>query len=139
MLTSDELSNKSGGLRRIWKGTLRLQEQYAVTHTKCTPPAKRISLVTTSHTQHNAISVSDICKSLMLGPINCCVMESDRNSTSSTVLVTGGNGLVGSALRWAVTESKSTYGPQRNETWVFLRRADGDLRFVFLLYASLMY
>lgn len=39
------------------------------------------------------------------------------------VLVTGGSGLVGKALK-AVTEAS----PRPNEEWVFLSSSDGDLR-----------
>ena len=41
----------------------------------------------------------------------------------TTVLVTGGSGLVGSAIR-----AHAAAHPQPNETWVFLSSADGDLR-----------
>ena len=41
----------------------------------------------------------------------------------SVVMVTGGSGLVGSAIRDYVTAN-----PRENEEWVFLSSKDGDLR-----------
>lgn len=41
----------------------------------------------------------------------------------SVVMVTGGSGLVGSAIRDYVTAN-----PKENEEWVFLSSKDGDLR-----------
>ena len=41
----------------------------------------------------------------------------------SVVMVTGGSGLVGSAIKDFVTEN-----PRENEEWVFLSSKDGDLR-----------
>jgi len=41
------------------------------------------------------------------------------------VLVTGGSGLVGRALREVVEGD-----PQPNEEWVFLSSSDGDLRYM---------
>ena len=41
------------------------------------------------------------------------------------VLVTGGSGLVGRALKEVVVGD-----PQPNEEWVFLSSTDGDLRYV---------
>lgn len=44
-------------------------------------------------------------------------------SEKSVVMVTGGSGLVGSAIRDYVTAN-----PKENEEWVFLSSKDGDLR-----------
>ncbi|KAJ8110649.1 hypothetical protein OPT61_g6556 [Boeremia exigua] len=45
------------------------------------------------------------------------------------VVVTGGYGLVGSAIQWAVqTQEDPMFGRQNGENWIFLSRADGDLR-----------
>lgn len=41
----------------------------------------------------------------------------------SVIMVTGGSGLVGSAIKEFVTEK-----PTENEEWVFLSSKDGDLR-----------
>ena len=43
--------------------------------------------------------------------------------TNSTILVTGGSGLVGQAIK-AYTDENS----QPGETWIFLSSKDGDLR-----------
>ena len=46
----------------------------------------------------------------------------------STVLVTGGSGLVGSAIQWAVSRHDPLFGRREGEHWVFLSSCDGDLR-----------
>lgn len=45
-----------------------------------------------------------------------------------TVLVTGGSGLVGNSLKWAISHAESTLRQQENERWVFCSSSDGDLR-----------
>ena len=54
-------------------------------------------------------------------------VDESKTSTSSespsVVMVTGGSGLVGSAIRDFVTAN-----PKENESWVFLSSKDGDLR-----------
>jgi len=49
---------------------------------------------------------------------------------ATVVLVTGGTGLVGAALRHVIETEPvgSKYGKQPNETWIFASSADGDLR-----------
>jgi hypothetical protein len=49
-------------------------------------------------------------------------------SQSKVILVTGGSGLVGQAIRTVVEAD-----PKPDESWIFLSSKDGDLRFVFLL------
>ncbi|KAE8414361.1 hypothetical protein BDV36DRAFT_9357 [Aspergillus pseudocaelatus] len=44
------------------------------------------------------------------------------------ILVTGGSGLVGSAIQWAIDSSSSGVGNQGGGKWIFLSSADGDLR-----------
>lgn len=55
-------------------------------------------------------------------------MTSTENGTNgdakSVVMVTGGSGLVGQAIKTYVEES----GALKNEEWVFLSSKDGDLR-----------
>lgn len=50
----------------------------------------------------------------------------------SVVLVTGGTGLVGSALKSVIDNEAigSRFGRLENESWVFLKSSDGDLRCV---------
>jgi hypothetical protein len=47
------------------------------------------------------------------------------------ILVTGGSGLVGAAIRHVIeTEPEgSRFGKRAGETWVFARSGDGDLRY----------
>jgi len=49
--------------------------------------------------------------------------EANGDSAPATILVTGGSGLVGQAIRMYVEQS-----PKPNETWVFLSSKDGDVR-----------
>lgn len=51
------------------------------------------------------------------------------------ILVTGGSGLLGRALQWAVHGSEPTikdhrFGGKTGEKWIFLTSADGDLRYL---------
>lgn len=53
---------------------------------------------------------------------------------NARILVTGGSGLLGRALQWAVNESEWTikdhrFGGKTGEEWIFLTSADGDLRY----------
>ena len=52
--------------------------------------------------------------------------------TQSVILVTGGAGLVGSAIRHAIETEPvgSRFGRREDETWVFVTRKDADLRCV---------
>ncbi|KAK9764975.1 hypothetical protein K7432_007070 [Basidiobolus ranarum] len=50
-------------------------------------------------------------------------------ASKSVVLVTGGSGLVGQAVKWVIENDKSErFGKKENEEWVFLTSKDGDLR-----------
>jgi GDP-L-fucose synthase len=50
-------------------------------------------------------------------------------SPKTTILVTGGGGLVGRALQWAMDHSEyPQFRAKPQEKWVFLTSADGDLR-----------
>lgn len=47
----------------------------------------------------------------------------------NVILVTGGTGLVGEGIKWAIENCKDPkFGRQENEEWVFLSSKDGDLR-----------
>ncbi|KAI9368839.1 hypothetical protein BJX61DRAFT_546146 [Aspergillus egyptiacus] len=52
-------------------------------------------------------------------------MTAPVTTQEKVVLVTGGSGLVGSAIQWTIA---SCANPSPQEQWVFLSRADGDLR-----------
>lgn len=56
--------------------------------------------------------------------------SSSGQENTSVVLVTGGTGLVGSAINKVINEEAigSRFGRQPNESWVFLKSTDGDLR-----------
>lgn len=49
---------------------------------------------------------------------------------SSIILVTGGSGLVGQAIKTVVEQEKQD---GKNETWIFCASKDGDLRYVLIL------
>ncbi len=50
-------------------------------------------------------------------------------SPKTTILVTGGSGLVGRALQWAMAHPEDPQSKAKaTEKWVFLTSADGDLR-----------
>jgi hypothetical protein len=53
----------------------------------------------------------------------------------ATILVTGGSGLVGSAIKHVVNTEPagSRFGKKDGETWIFLGSKDGDLRYAALL------
>jgi hypothetical protein len=55
----------------------------------------------------------------------------------SVVLVTGGTGLVGSAIQHVIDTEPlgSRFGRRENETWVFLSSKDADLRFVLSVFS----
>lgn len=50
-------------------------------------------------------------------------------ASESIILVTGGTGLVGQALKWVIeNETSERYGKKEGEKWIFLSSKDGDLR-----------
>ena len=54
-----------------------------------------------------------------------------ESAQEKTILVTGGSGLVGHALQWAVAPDRRhpLFGHKDNEQWVFVSSRDADLRF----------
>ena len=75
----------------------------------------------------NIIIFSLVASSRIIGPANSScpfivVIISD-SEMPSTILVTGGSGLVGQAIK-AYTDANALEG----ETWIFLSSNDGDLR-----------
>jgi hypothetical protein len=52
-----------------------------------------------------------------------------KMATESVILVTGGSGLVGQAVKWVIeNDTSERYGKKENEKWIFLTSKDGDLR-----------
>lgn len=50
-------------------------------------------------------------------------------SGKSVILVTGGSGLVGEAIKWVIENEKDPrFGKRENEEWIFLSSKDGDMR-----------
>ena len=55
--------------------------------------------------------------------------EMVQKSEQKRILVTGGSGLVGEAVRWVIeNESDPRFGARKNESWIFLSSKEGDLR-----------
>lgn len=52
-------------------------------------------------------------------------MDAKKSGEKKVILVTGGTGLVGSAIRMVIEQEKAK---RTNEHWVFLDVKDGDLR-----------
>lgn len=50
------------------------------------------------------------------------------NLEKSVVLVTGGSGLVGEAVKHVIAKENGRFGALQDEEWVFLSSKDGDLR-----------
>jgi GDP-L-fucose synthase len=44
------------------------------------------------------------------------------------ILVTGGTGLIGNGIQWALEYGEEAYRKRENETWVFANSKDADLR-----------
>lgn len=68
-------------------------------------------------------------------PLNSMSSSSSRK----TILVTGGSGLVGKAIKDIISTEVpgSRFGKHEGETWIFASSKDGDLRYVRLtLYSS---
>ena len=51
-----------------------------------------------------------------------------NNLEKSVILVTGGSGLVGEAVKHVISKEKGRFGALPDEEWVFLSSKDGDLR-----------
>ena len=60
------------------------------------------------------------------------VMSESIKHTQSVILVTGGSGLVGSAIQHVIETEPigSKFGRREDEKWVFVTSKDGDLRCV---------
>jgi hypothetical protein len=65
-----------------------------------------------------------------LNYLNPLVRVPTHTAMPDVILVTGGHGLVGNAIRTVLeTEPPNTrYGRREGETWVFARSSEGDLR-----------
>jgi len=52
------------------------------------------------------------------------------SSPKKTILVTGGSGLVGNAIKHVISTEVpgSRFGKHEGETWIFIGSKDGDLR-----------
>ncbi len=57
------------------------------------------------------------------------VQANDAKAGAKRILVTGGSGLVGEAVRWVVeNETDPRFGKREDESWIFLTSKEGDLR-----------
>lgn len=54
------------------------------------------------------------------------------------ILVTGGSGMVGQAIRWVIEHEKDPrFGKNENEEWVFLGSKDGNLKYNYFIFVSI--
>lgn len=70
---------------------------------------------------------------MSLGPVaqrSVQQMAIVENLDKAVILVTGGSGLVGEAVKHVIATETGQFGAQPNEEWVFLRSKDGDLTYV---------
>ena len=59
------------------------------------------------------------------------VQAQDEDSKMKRILVTGGSGLVGQAVRWVIeNETDKRFAKRENESWFFLTSKEGDLRYL---------
>ncbi len=57
------------------------------------------------------------------------MVQATTKSDSKRILVTGGSGLVGEAVRWVIeNETDPRFAKREDETWIFLTSKEGDLR-----------
>lgn len=57
------------------------------------------------------------------------MVQVTTKSDSKRILVTGGSGLVGKAVRWVIeNETDPRFAKKEDETWIFLTSKEGDLR-----------
>lgn len=50
-------------------------------------------------------------------------------NSNKKIIVTGGSGMVGQAIKWVIENEKdSCFGKHDNEEWIFLGSKDGNLK-----------
>lgn len=50
-------------------------------------------------------------------------------NSQKKIVVTGGSGMVGQAIRWVIENEKDVrFGKQDSEEWIFLGSKDGNLK-----------
>lgn len=73
--------------------------------------------------------IADAIPPLEVQSLPTLPMMAESKLVSTTVLVTGGSGLVGHGIQWLVgTQGGGPTARRDGENWVFLSSADGDLR-----------
>lgn len=57
------------------------------------------------------------------------MLSEESNGSLKRILVTGGSGLVGQAVKWIVdNETDPRFGKKSDEQWIFLTSKECDLR-----------
>ena len=56
------------------------------------------------------------------------MLYSSDSITKKTILVTGGTGLIGQGIQWALENGKECFRKRQEETWIFVNSKDADLR-----------
>ena len=57
------------------------------------------------------------------------MVQAASESASKKIIVTGGSGMVGQAVKWVIeNETDSRFGGRNDEEWIFLGSKDGNLK-----------
>jgi len=76
----------------------------------------------------SALLISWLCRvSTIYSSRENANMVGPSNLDKNVILVTGGSGLVGEAVKFVIENDMEKFGNQRNEEWIFLRSKDGNL------------
>jgi len=65
-----------------------------------------------------------------VGVASASAAAADESKTNRVILVTGGSGLVGQAIRVVLEKDEEIKQLHKEDTFVFLSSKDGDLRYV---------
>lgn len=57
------------------------------------------------------------------------MVQAVSGKSNKKIIVTGGSGMVGQAVKWVIeNETDPRFGGRNNEEWVFLGSKDGNLK-----------
>lgn len=65
-------------------------------------------------------------------PKNIMVVQAVSEGANKKIIVTGGSGMVGQAVKWVVeNETDPRFGGRNDEEWIFLGSKEGNLKYEF--------